>query len=180
MKRERQPQSNGFLWEIDNLQTILTKISFLNPELLNTSNRKDIELRIRFLDDVINHEMAIDKTKYYKFISESDKGISRNPERATKSFINLFHDINQNKISTPILIGKYTSKKIKTRYIIKNKKSWSEIENITGYQLLDGAHRLAIALFKKMNHIPVKIIKPLGFEIPNYTEYLKYKEKEYL
>ena len=60
------------------------------------------------------------------------------------------------------------------------KKIWFEMENITEYQLLDGAHRLAIALFKKMNEVPVKIIKPLGFEIPNYTEYLKYKEKEYL
>tara|TARA_B100000029_G_scaffold96608_1_gene86728 strand:- start:1709 stop:2251 length:543 start_codon:yes stop_codon:yes gene_type:complete len=180
MKRERQPQSNGFLWNIDNLQTLFTKNSSLNPKLLHTSNRKDIDLRIKFLDDVINHKLEFDKTKYFQFISESDKGISREPGNATKNFINLFYEIENNNITVPLLIGKFTSKKIKSRYIINEKKIWSEIENITGYQILDGAHRLAIALFKKMNQVPVKIIKPLGFEIPNYTEYLKYKEKEYL
>ena len=180
MKRERQPQSNGFFWTIDNLQTLFTKISLLNPKLLHTSNRKDIDLRIKFLDDVINHNLAFNKTKYFQFISESDKGIVREPEKAAENFIKLFYDIETNKITVPLLIGKFTPKKIKSRYIINEKKIWFEMENITEYQLLDGAHRLAIALFKKMNEVPVKIIKPLGFEIPNYTEYLKYKEKEYL
>ena len=45
---------------------------------------------------------------------------------------------------------------------------------------MDGAHRLSIAFFLKFDKIPVKIIEPVGFEIPNYSEYIKHKEKEYL
>lgn len=54
------------------------------------------------------------------------------------------------------------------------------MENDSGFQLMDGAHRLAVAIFLKLNKIPVKIISPVGFEIPNYTEYINSKEKEYL
>ena len=55
--------------------------------------------------------------------------------------------------------------------------SESEIEN--KYQLIDGAHRLAIAEFLQYEKVPVKIIKPSSFEIPNYTDYIDIKEPEY-
>ena len=62
----------------------------------------------------------------------------------------------------------------------KNLKFWNEYENQSGYQLIDGAHRLSIALFLNLDIIPVKIITAKGFEIPDYTQFLKLKREEYL
>jgi len=180
MKRERQPQSNRFLWIIDNLKVKFSKIDFLDPKLLHTENRFDISLRVDFLNDVIENKQAANKTKYFKFITDKDKGISRDPNNIINDFLNLFHDIKNNNIQYPILAGKYFTLKIPTRYIFENQKFWFDIENKTDYQLMDGAHRLSVALFLEIPLIPVKIINPLAFEIPNYTQYIKKKEKEYL
>lgn len=180
MKRERQPQSNPFLWYIDNLKEKFSKITFLEPKSLLTENRYDVSLRVDFLTDVIRDKQESNKTKYFKFISDKDKGIGRDAEKAIKDFEDLFQSIKNNGILNPILVGKYTHKKIKTRYIVNEEKKWIVMENYSGFQLMDGAHRLAVAIFLKLNKIPVKIISPVGFEIPNYTEYINSKEKEYL
>ena len=180
MKRERQPQSNAFLWSLDNLKEKFSKTSTLNPKLLLTENRGDVDLRINFLNDVLEKKLQPEQTQYFKFISDTDKGIMRNSIDSVENFKKLYFDIKKNNILIPILVGKFHQKKIKTRYIIQGEKFWSEIENKTGYQLLDGAHRLSIAIYLKFDSISVKIIKPLGFEIPNYTEYISHKEKEYL
>ena len=180
MNRERQPQSNLFLWNIDNLRIKIARVSSLDPNLLLTENRKDVNLRIKFLEEVIERKMSSEKTQYFKFISDKDKGIRRNAKKAVKDFEILFSNIEEKGILTPILVGKYFQKKIKTRYIVNGNKKWIEIENKSEFQLMDGAHRLAIAIFLKFNKIPVKIINPVGFEIPNYTEYINNKEKEYL
>ena len=71
-------------------------------------------------------------------------------------------------------------KKIKTRYIIHNKKTWIDVDNPHKLQIINGAHRLSVALFLGLDKVPVKIYKSLSFEIPNYTEYIKIKEPEYL
>jgi len=60
------------------------------------------------------------------------------------------------------------------------KKIWTIYDNKTGLQLIDGAHRLACALYLEIKEIPVRIYKPLSFEIPNYTDYIRSKEKDYL
>jgi hypothetical protein len=180
MKRERQPQSNPFLWYIDNLKEKFSKITFLDPKLLLTENRYDVSLRVDFLTEVIRDKQEANKTKYFKFISDKDKGIGRDAEKAVKDFEDLFQSIKNNGILNPIFVGKYTHKKIKTRYIVSEEKKWIVMENDSGFQLMDGAHRLAVAIFLKLHKIPVKIISPVGFEIPNYTEYINSKEKEYL
>lgn len=180
MKRERQPQSNAFLWSLDNLKEKFSKTSTLNPKLLLTENREDVDLRINFLNDILEKKSQPEQTQYFKFISDTDKGITRNSIDFVENFKKLYFDIKKNNILIPILVGKFHQKKIKTRYIIQGEKFWSEIENKTGYQLMDGAHRLSIAIYLKFDSISVKIIKPLGFEIPNYTEYISHKEKEYL
>ena len=180
MKRERQPQSNPILWNIDSLKIKFTKTNFMNPNNLLTENREDINFRIAFLQDIFEKNKNPEDTQYFKFISDKDKGIGRESKESVENFKKLFFDIKKNNIIEPILVGKYNQKKIKTRYIIKGTKKWFEIENKTGYQLMDGAHRLSIAIYLKFTKIPVKVIEPLGFEIPNYTEYITTKEKEYL
>ena len=51
MKRERQPQSNFILWNIDNVKINYSKKKWLEPNLLLTENRQDINFRITFLVD---------------------------------------------------------------------------------------------------------------------------------
>ena len=177
MKRERQPQSNPFLWYIDNLKEKFSKITFLDPKLLLTENRYDVSLRVDFLTEVIMNKQEADKTKYFKFITDKDKGIFRDHTNVISNFLNLYYDIKNNDIVSPLLVGKYDSSKIPTRYIFENQKFWFDIENKSGYQLMDGAHRLSVALFLEIPSIPVKIINSLAFEAPNYTQYIKQKEK---
>lgn len=180
MNRERQPQSNVILWNIDNLKIKFVKTSVLKPNLLLTENRQDVVFRIKFLEDVFERKIVPEETQYFKFISDKDKGVMRNSKESVEDFKKLFFNIEEYGILEPVLVGKFEQNKIQTRYIINKMKKWFEIENETGYQLMDGAHRLSIAIYLKFNTIPVKIIKPSGFEIPNYTEYINIKEKEYL
>ena len=76
-------------------------------------------------------------------------------------------------------VGKYNSKYVKTYHNYKGNKHWKKYENKTGYQIIDGAHRLSLALFLKLDSVPVKIYNPLFFKIPDFTEYICKKEKEY-
>ena len=180
MKRERQPQSNFILWNIDNIKINCSKKDWLDPNLLLTENRNDINLRITFLQDIFKNNIKPEDTKYFKFISDKDKGIGRDSKKAMDNFKSLLINIKEHNILDPILVGKYNQKTIQTRYITNKTKKWFKIENKTSFQLMDGAHRLSIAFFLKFDKIPVKIIEPVGFEIPNYSEYIKHKEKEYL
>jgi hypothetical protein len=180
MTRQRQPMNNRLLWLIEIIQEKINKTTSLDPKNLYTENRKDIEYRVEFLQNIMEKKTPYEKTKYYHFISDTDKGITRNPNIASKEFLQLCENIKQNGILEPIIVGKYNNPVLKTRHIIKGTKFWSEIQNKTGYQLIDGAHRLAIALFLQHKKIPVKVIRPFTFEIPNYTSYLETKEKEYL
>ena len=180
MNKERQPMNNRFFWILEIIQQKFTKKNYIDPTLLLTENRKDIEYRVIFLHDVLEKGISYEKTKYFHFISDVDKGIMREPEISSNSFLQLYEDIKKNGIKEPLVVAKYNSNKINTRYILKEQKFWKEFENRTEYQLIEGAHRLAIAKYLNYDKIPVKIIKPLSFEIPNYTDYIKMKEKEYL
>ena len=180
MNKERQPMNNRFFWILEIIQQKFTKKNYIDPTLLLTENRKDIEYRVIFLHDVLEKGISYEKTKYFHFISDVDKGIMREPEISSNSFLQLYEDIKKNGIKEPLVVAKYNSNKINTRYILKEQKFWKEFENRTEYQLIEGAHRLAIAKYLNYDKIPVKIIKPLSFEIPNYTDYIKIKEKEYL
>ena len=179
MKFERQPMNNRFLWMIEVIQEIFAKTFFLPLDLLLTENRKDIEYRILFLDEVINCNIPIEKTKYYRFISDPDKGIAREAFSSSQAFLELYRDIKKNGIKKPIIVGKFNSDTIRIRYILKGKKIWSNFKNKTGYQALSGGHRLAIAKFLRFSSVPVKMIKPITYVITNYTDYIKLKEKEY-
>jgi len=180
MNKERQPMNNRFFWILEIIQQKFTKKNYIDPTLLLTESRKDIEYRVIFLHDVLEKGISYEKTKYFHFISDVDKGIMREPEISSNSFLQLYEDIKKNGIKEPLVVAKYNSNKINTRYILKEQKFWKEFENRTEYQLIEGAHRLAIAKYLNYDKIPVKIIKPLSFEIPNYTDYIKIKEKEYL
>ena len=165
---------------IDLIQQRSVKSCFLSPKILLTENRKDIEYRIKFLKDVLQNNIPLQNTLYYQFIGDHDKGIIEDVETVSKKFIKLHNDIKKNDILEPIILGSYSKKKINTRYIFHNQKTWINIDNEHNFQIINGAHRLSVALFLGLDKVPVKIYKSLSFEIPNYTEYIKIKEPEYL
>jgi len=180
MKRENQPQTNFLLHFVDTLIVKTTKTQKISPTLVTTENRNDITVRKDFLEQVIQKHTLPKNTLYYQFISDVDRCITRPSDESSTKFLQLYHDIKSKGILKPLLIGKFNSKILKTRYISNDKKTWKDYENITGFQLIDGAHRLAIALYLNMENIPVKIITSKSFEIPDYTEFIKLKSKEYL
>lgn len=164
---------------IDLMRQRSAKTSFLSPKLLLTKNRKDIEYRVEFLKNVINDGISPQQTLYYQFIADDDKSVILNVDTVAKNFISLYHDVKKNNISKPIAVGLYTGSTIKTRHIVKGEKTWKTYPNESNYQVINGAHRLAVALFLNLENVPVKIYKSASFEIPNYTDYLKIKESEY-
>jgi hypothetical protein len=169
-----------FLMIFDFIQQKFTKTSFISPQKLMTYNRKDIEYRVQFLKDVISNSISPEKTLYYQFIADDDKNIMMDAKKVSDDFLELYKSVKKNKIKEPVAIGNYSTKKIKTRYILKGKKIWINVSNDNNFQVINGAHRVAVAIFLKLDKIPVKIYKSFSFEIPNYTEYLKIKEIKYL
>ena len=174
------PLHKKCLMLIDLIQQRSVKTSFLSPKILLTKNRKDIEYRVGFLRSVLESGLALQNTLYYQFIADHDKTITEDAEIASKDFISLYHNIKKNKILEPIAIGQYSKKNIKTRYILNGSKNWVDLPNENGYQVINGAHRLAVALFLDFENVPVRIYRSLSFEIPNYTDYIRIKESEYL
>lgn len=174
------PFYKKILMILDLIQQKSSKITTLSPNLLLTENRKDIEYRLKFLEDVFDKGIPPNETLYYHFINDDDKGVLLDGENISRDFVSLLNDIKKNKILEPIAIGHYSNKIIKTRHILKGKKIWKEYENENGYQIINGGHRLAVALFLGLEKVPVKIYRSVSFEIPNYTDYIKNKEPEYI
>ena len=98
MTKERQPMNNRFFWILEIIQQKFTKKNYMHTNLLLTENRKDIEYRVIFLNDVLEKGIPYAQTKYYHFISDIDKGIIREPEISSNSFIQLYEDIKKNGI----------------------------------------------------------------------------------
>ena len=51
--KEAQPGSNVFLRWLDTIQEHFTRVKYIDPKVLHTKNRKDIDLKIQFLRDVL-------------------------------------------------------------------------------------------------------------------------------
>ena len=168
------------LTKFDRLKESTSQTTYLPTKKLITNNRKDILYRIDFLNEIINKKNSPKKTLYYQFASDADRTLPISGDDIINNFITAYHEIKNESIKKPITVGKFDSESINTRYILNNQKIWKVYRNDCKYQLIDGAHRLAIAEFLQYEKVPVKIIKPHSFEIPNYTDYIRIKEPEYL
>lgn len=131
------------------------KIYKINPSILLTKNRYDIIIRRDFLTDVIDNNKPPNETLYYNFISDEERDATRDPDISSMNYIELYKNIKLNGVINPILIGEYPS----------------------GFQLIDGAHRLAITLYLNFDKIPVKVIPTTDFIMPDYSEAIKEKYK---
>ena len=135
------------------LTNLWKRKNFIDPRRLTSPSRADIWVRFEFLqlyelwrskypdeDSSIFIEGATNEI-YPRFISDHRRtpAIPLEPMSAMKGFIWLYDKINKNrwKDIDPILVRKET----------------------TGFTLIDGAHRLAIALFLRLEEIPVKFVQ---------------------
>ena len=173
------PFIKKLLTKFDHLKELTSKITYLPPKKLITNNRKDILYRLDFLNETIKKKISPKKTLFYQFVSDTDRSLKISADDMIKNFTTAYHEIKNESIKKPISVGKYDSEFINTRYILNNQKIWKVYQNESKYQLIDGAHRLAIAEFLQYDKVPVKIFKPFSFEIPNYTDYIYIKEIEY-
>ena len=167
------------LTKFDRLKESTSQTTYLPTKKLITKNRKDILYRIDFLNEIINKKNSPKKTLYYQFVSDTDRSLPISADDMVNNFTTSYHKIKNESLKKPITVGKFDSESINTRYILNNQKIWKVYRNEGKYQLIDGAHRLAIAEFLQYEKVPVKIIKPSSFEIPNYTDYIDIKEAEY-
>lgn len=179
----RNQQNLSFIKKIltkfDHIKESKSRIIYLPIKKLMTKNRKDILYRIDFLNQTIKNKISPKKTLYYQFVSDTNRSLKISADDMVKNFVTAYHEIKNESVKKPISVGKFDSEFINTRYIINNQKIWKRYRNETKHQLIDGAHRLAIAEFLQHDTIPVKIFKPYGFEIPNYTDYIDIKEVDY-
>ena len=167
------------LTKFDRLKESTSQTTYLPTKKLITNNRKDILYRIDFLNEIINKKNSPKETLYYQFVSDIDRSLSISADDMVNNFTTSYREIKNESLKKPITVGRFDSELINTRYILNGKKIWKTYRNENKYQLIDGAHRLAIAEFLQYEKVPVKIIKPSSFEIPNYTDYIDIKEPEY-
>ena len=167
------------LTKFDRLKESTSQTTYLTTKKLITNNRKDILYRIDFLNEIINKKNSPKKTLYYQFVSDIDRSLPISADDMVSNFTTSYREIKNESLKKPITVGRFDSELINTRYILNGKKIWKTYRNENKYQLIDGAHRLAIAEFLQYEKVPVKIIKPSSFEIPNYTDYIDIKEPEY-
>jgi len=166
--------------------------TYLDPQKLVTSNRKDLYYGQLFLKEVWEQKKMPEETLYYYFSSDKDAEMvykygarelvypAKDKNKEPQDFIELYKDIKENGLKKPLLVRRYKSKYIKVVYSLKNKKYWGNIKNETGYQLVDGNHRLTIVLYLGYKKIPVKIFSPWFAYPPDHTGQIIAKEKEYV
>ena len=167
------------LTKFDRLKESTSQTTYLPTKKLITNNRKDILYRIDFLNEIINKKNSPKETLFYQFVSDIDRSLPISADDMVNNFTTSYREIKNESLKKPITVGRFDSELINTRYILNGKKIWKTYRNENKYQLIDGAHRLAIAEFLQYEKVPVKIIKPSSFEIPNYTDYIDIKEPEY-
>ena len=167
------------LTKFDRLKESTSQTTYLPTKKLITNNRKDILYRIDFLNEILNKKNSPKETLYYQFVSDIDRSLPISADDMVNNFTTSYREIKNESLKKPITVGRFDSELINTRYILNGKKIWKTYRNENKYQLIDGAHRLAIAEFLQYEKVPVKIIKPSSFEIPNYTDYIDIKEPEY-
>ena len=128
-KGRDQPQLSvfkKFLRLVDRINEGFTPTVYLDPTLILTKNRKDIDYRIDYLNKIFNEKIDPTKTLYGEFISDKERGFNLDKKIMTDQFITLFERIKENGITTPLIVGKFDFDMLKTRYFHNGRKIWKK------------------------------------------------------
>lgn len=160
---------------ITSLSKKTAKTADISPNLLLTENRGDIRYQISFLQDVIKEKKDPRKTIYYAFLLDFCQ--SPNPDEICRNFLKLHSSIKKYGVREPICITESAKDSFIASCSYNGKKYQKKYRNKTGYQVHDGAKRLAIAIFERYPKIPCRIFNPVGFNIHDYSSYINRNEK---
>jgi hypothetical protein len=145
---------------------------------LRTKNRRDIEYRIAFLNQIVDGS-DYRETLYYHFISDPKRWTQEPGQERCETFVNLVEDIRENGIQTPITVRKYYLPTLNAKTGLAGNNNYVRIKNRTGYQLVDGAHRVAAAVYLNWNTIPAYVLRLVSFEVPEYSDYIQRRKPYY-
>jgi len=154
------------------------KTEYHKPEAFITKNRKDIDLTVKFLKNILEDKISIEETLFFKKICQ-DGSSHKNQKIHLKHLLDLCQEIKKNGMKKAIIVARYKSPIIKIwKYSegTHGEKIFEDFKNETGFQLIEGTHRLPIAIYLNIKKIPVKIYKPMFTQIPNFTGILNIKE----
>ena len=155
------------------IQLILKPVKLMDIDDLITENRFDLNLRIKFLEEVINKKKKINETRYYKFIETPDgDGIEDDPIFFSKEFINLYQSIKKNGFRGYFIVAE-TDRFNHMEIVFKNFRKISNKKIKFKYQLIGGAHRFAVCKFLGYKKIPVKIVKSPFLSFPDFTDFIR-------
>jgi len=121
------PVHKKILRLFDQIQEKIVTPTYIDPKKLLTKNRKDLEYRLNFLNDVFNKNLDPSNTLYSQFISDVDRGFNLDEKMMINNFLALIKEIKKDGIIRPLIVAKYDSDFIKTRYILKGKKDWLQL-----------------------------------------------------
>ena len=140
-------------------------------------NRKDIEVRVDFLSEVVGNGRDPKDTLYYRFISDrrrlgNPEALELDGDYMVKKFMDLFGNIERDGFNGSIRVDRVSGREVNTHYRQGQQKKFFHVENINGYQLLKGAHRVAIQKYLGETHIPCKVLKGSKVSYSNYTVFI--------
>lgn len=144
---------------------------------LLTENRKDIDIRIDFLTEVLDGGKDPKDTFYYRFISDKRRlknpgAIDLNGDYMVNKFLELYRDICRDGFNGHVFADKVFFDEIKTHYLVGGQKKYVKIPNTSGYQLLQGAHRIAIQKYLGETEIPCMVTHGSKASYPNYKIFI--------
>ena len=152
----------------------------ISPELLNRD--KMIRYLTEFLEDVFDKGKPYELTKYYRFLKDVyNRGMYKDPaELIIEKYCRLFNTIKRDKIiMNPVIITydpdgfyAYYFEEDNQRFLIKVKSR---------YRIINGRHRIAIAIYLKMKEIPIHIIRGgLNVALTYWPKFIEEAESRYL
>jgi|GEM_PF-5010795 hypothetical protein len=154
-------------------QLALQPARLRDMESLITKNRLDINLRIKFLEDVVGRKKKFNKTRYYRFVGiPRGDGLNEDPEAISRQFIELYEDIRKNGFNGHFIVAK-TNRFNHEEIVFRDHREVSNKKIEFKYQLVGGAHRFAACRFLGYKKIPVKIIRTPFLNFPNMTSFIK-------
>ncbi len=177
MSKASQKLKKFFINFRKNIHIRFSPVINIEIDKIISSNRKDIEVRVDFLSDVIGNNKNPKETLYYRFIS--DKRRLRNPKALeldgdymVKKFLDLFNKIDREGFDGSILIDSVKDREVNTHYLVEGKKKFVKVKNTNGYQLLKGAHRIAIQKYLGEIKIPCRVLPGSKTSYSNYSIFI--------
>ena len=172
MKKENR-LTNLLNIAIVKIQRVLQHPKMMDMDKLITKNRLDLNLRIKFLEEVIGKGKKYSETRYYKFIKiPRGDGLNEDPEAISGQFIGLYESIRKNGFNGYFIVAK-TNRFNLVETVFRDCRKISDEKIRFKYQLVGGAHRFAACKFLGHEKIRVKVIRTPFLNFPDMTSFIK-------